>query len=139
VNTKGSKKKVYDNFNQALVGLARDDQGLSSGKTFYNALKEKGYGAIRDMNDLKYSGYRAKDPLIIFDKGAAKVNSVRELDLNNVAKKANVEMGKIAVGQLFEQSAKELGAVGAVGGTVAAAGYLSRTSPKNIKVQKNQR
>lgn len=59
------KTKAYDLFNILLVDSekgSRDNQ-----KKFYDALKEQGMNAVRDMNDKKYSGYGTKNPLILFD------------------------------------------------------------------------
>ena len=58
-------RKLYENFNSNLIGIR--DSGSGIDKKFYGALKSKGYGAIQDINDMKFSGYNAKNPLIIFD------------------------------------------------------------------------
>ena len=58
-------RKMYDNFNAALVGMRREGSGAD--KKFYDKLKSAGYGAIRDVNDMKFSGYNAKNPLIVFN------------------------------------------------------------------------
>ena len=59
-------KHGYDAFN---VGLANHDtNGSSIAKKFYDALKKQGYDAIEDINDQKYSGYKSKSPIIVFNK-----------------------------------------------------------------------
>ena len=59
------KTKAYDMFNILLVDS--DERGRANQKKFYDALKEQGMNAIQDMNDKKYSGYKTKMPLIMFD------------------------------------------------------------------------
>lgn len=70
-------RELYETFNaKALMGLNQN----GGAKPFYDALKSKGYGAIQDMNDMKFSGYNAKNPLIIFDAGSVKVSSIKDID-----------------------------------------------------------
>ena len=59
------KTKAYDMFNILLVDS--DERGRANQKKFYDALKEQGMNAVQDMNDKKYSGYKTKMPLIMFD------------------------------------------------------------------------
>lgn len=59
------KSKAYDLFNIMLVDS--DERSRSNQNKFYNALKEQGMNAVKDMNDKKYSGYNTKNPLILFD------------------------------------------------------------------------
>lgn len=58
-------KKMYDNFNTGIVAKSMRDSGAD--QKFYAKLKAAGYGAIHDINDMKYSGYNARKPLIVFD------------------------------------------------------------------------
>lgn len=59
------KGKAYDIFNIMLVDS--DERSRANQKKFYDALKEQGMNAVQDMNDKKYSGYKTKMPLIMFD------------------------------------------------------------------------
>lgn len=59
------KGKAYDIFNIMLVD--GDERSRVNQKKFYDALKEQGMNAVQDMNDKKYSGYKTKMPLIMFD------------------------------------------------------------------------
>ena len=59
------KGKAYDIFNMMLVD--GDERSRANQKKFYDALKEQGMNAVQDMNDKKYSGYKTKMPLIMFD------------------------------------------------------------------------
>ena len=65
LNDKDLKGKAYDIFNIMLVD--GDERSRSNQKKFYDALKEQGMNAVQDMNDKKYSGYKTKMPLIMFD------------------------------------------------------------------------
>lgn len=65
LSDKELKGKAYDMFNILLVDS--DPKSRSNQNKFYNALKEQGMNAVQDMNDKKYSGYKTKMPLIMFD------------------------------------------------------------------------
>lgn len=65
VSDKRLKAKGYDLFNIMLVDS--DDRGRANANKFYDALKKQGMQAVGDLNDKKYSGYNAKNPLILFD------------------------------------------------------------------------
>ena len=65
MSDKDMKGKAYDLFNIMLVDS--DERSRSNQNKFYNALKEQGMNAVQDMNDKKYSGYKTKAPLIMFD------------------------------------------------------------------------
>lgn len=67
MSDKQLKKAGYDAFNRGLVN--HDEDGTAIAKKFYDRLKSQGYDAIVDINDKKYSGYSAKKPVIIFNKG----------------------------------------------------------------------
>lgn len=53
------RKNGYDSFNRQLTDNTTEDARRIN-KIFYDALKSKGYDAVADLNDRKYSGYRAK-------------------------------------------------------------------------------
>ena len=81
-------KKMYDRFNQALATPEMQKAGVN--KQFYSALQKKGYNAILDINDTRYSGYKkiAKNPTIFFgDDKWEKVSSMK-LDDEEIAKNA---------------------------------------------------
>ena len=82
----GNMKKLYENFNSWLVVDRGNDRDLGGNK-FYSALKEKGYGAVRDINDMKFSGYKAKNPLIVFgQKDNVMVKTFKELNDSDIGK-----------------------------------------------------
>lgn len=112
------KKAGYDAFNIGLVN--HDNDGSYASKRFYDELKKKGYGAIRDVNDKKFSGYKAKAPTIIFDNnGKVSVDSVKK-----------VKTGELALNRNLGQLMINAGTLGAIGG--AAAGYSSATKTEAI-------
>jgi hypothetical protein len=116
-------KNVYEALNIALVDHNPRQQVVN--EKFLNALVTKGYNAIRDVNDSKYSGYGVKNPLITF--GASKkvaVDAVKQIDTNTVVKKAAKGMGKV----YSRAIAKEAGIY--AGGFAAAVGAVRTLSAK---------
>lgn len=83
---KVDSKYVYDLFNMGIVGSDNDKRDELN-KNFYEALKKQGYGAVRDVNDARYSGYRSKDPLIFFDTAKVATTKVSELSNSEINKK----------------------------------------------------
>lgn len=93
-------KTEYEQFNRALV-----DHNSPAVKSFYKALRSKGYDAIGDINDRKYSGYNAKSATIIFNKTKAAVIKSRELGRQEMA----AQLAKHRNAVFEEQTVKELG------------------------------
>ncbi len=89
--------KVYEAFNLSLSG----SHGEKLSKDFYDLLKSKGYDAIMDINDKKYSGYDSAKPMIAFNAAKkAVVDSVNELEyeekraaFKRVQKRLEAELG----------------------------------------------
>lgn len=127
-------KKMYERFNRGLTELNRSDitpDGIAPAKKFYDKLKAAGYGAIQDVNDMDYSGYRAKNPLIVFDKANENimVKSMREMTLTEINQKLAKEQVKmlqeVKIENLLDQGAQTgLG----VSATIAGAAIGSRVS-----------
>lgn len=91
-------RKLYDNFNSNLVGKPRDSAEKKSRSMFYDALKKQGYGGVQDINDLKWSLLRGKNPLIIFDKSKVSVDKIVDItdQMSRVKEdKAYYEMSKL--------------------------------------------
>lgn len=128
-------KKLYDKFNQGLVVL-NSDPGKPAQK-FYDALKSAGYGAIQDVNDMDYSGYRAKNPLIVFDNagGNISVKSMTEMDPNGMGKEYAKEwmkaIGEAEIDSLF--GAKGLGIAGVAGGAAATSRISDPSEDERLK------
>lgn len=66
---KSNPAKFYDRFNQALATPEFQDKGIH--KKFYSELEKRGYNAMLDINDTRYSGYKniSKSPTIFFGDG----------------------------------------------------------------------
>lgn len=84
---------VYDAVNSNLVN--HDKTSERANQKLYNELKNRGYQAVGDVNDKKYSGYLAKNPLIVFDKSKVNVESVSKRNAKDILKASDVEKGKI--------------------------------------------
>lgn len=65
LNERTLRKYGYDAFNILLVD--NNKKSTSNATKFYDALRKQGINAIVDINDKKYSGYKAKMPIITFD------------------------------------------------------------------------
>ena len=126
-------KKMYDNFNSNLpfMRLSGADQ------KFYNKLREAGYGAIQDINDMKYSGYNARNPLIIFNvtKHSIMTESVKEMtgDLN---KKGTIELLKATGESSVKEILRTMGPVSAAALTATTVStYRSNPAVQNYRDQ----
>ncbi len=110
---------VYDAFNRMLTYNAGGDDDAKRHNelrnNFFDLLKSKGYDAIMDMNDKKYSGYNAKAAIAFNAGNKATVESISELS-NNEMRKAAVRGGIDAYGK---QLVKDLSPLVAVSGAVA--------------------
>ena len=77
-----NNKKVYDAFN---IGLANRES--ASTQKFYGEMRRRGYDAIKDMNDRKYSGYNSKTANIYINKGKFVVDKVNNLAAEDMQKR----------------------------------------------------
>lgn len=82
LSSKKEYKDLYDAFNMGFANTRGDTK--TSNTMFYNKLKELGYDAITDINDQKYSGYRAKAPTIIFNNTKVGLEKVTELSKDQI-------------------------------------------------------
>ena len=135
----GSKaKSVYEQFNRALVEPALKESGAD--KKFYDQLKSAGYGAIQDINDMKYSGYKAKNPLIFFDNASGNITteSFKKIE-QNLKESGQKELIKAYTEDLVESLIPHM-AIGATG--VAASAYASsyfEGADKDVERYRNSR
>lgn len=92
ISSLGSGKVNSDVYDALNIGLAdHSPTGQSVSKVFYETLKSKGYDAIKDINDAKYSGYKSSNPLIIFNAASkTAISSVRELGEREVKKSMKI-------------------------------------------------
>ena len=98
----GSGRQGYERFNQLLVDPTFKQIGMD--KDFYSRLKAAGYGAIQDINDMKFSGYHAHNPLIFFDNASKNITteSFKKIE-SNLRSSANLELIKTGVENLADQ------------------------------------
>ena len=120
--------KMYETFNRQIVDRSMPQDSVNK---FYDKLKSAGYGAIQDVNDMDYSGYKAKNPLIVFDNadGKISVKDVTKMDPNGMGK-AYIEETLKAFGEMEIDAtfgARGLATAGVLGGA-AATSHLSDPS-----------
>ena len=127
--------KMYETFNRQIVNRSMPQDSVNK---FYDKLKSAGYGAIQDVNDMDYSGYNAKNPLIVFDNasGNISVKSVEEMtDMDEMgrayAKEMMKAMGEAEIDSLF--GAKGLGIAGVAGGVAAVSRASDPSKDERLK------
>lgn len=119
------RKNGYDSFNRQLTDNTTEDARRIN-KIFYDALKSKGYDAVADLNDRKYSGYKAKSATIVFGgKGKMEVSSVKKLSDQEINDKYVKGMAML--------SAPELAKAGAL---YVAAPMMASMTVKHIRAEK---
>lgn len=130
-------KKMYENFNANIMDIR--NRGNGADKKFYDLLKKRGYGAIQDINDMKFSGYNAKNPLIVFDnsKGNIMVKSVKEMtgNLNKQGQREYLKAAGEGVAKDFIEKAGPL----AAGALVVKTATTYRSDPNDQFDDKNRR
>lgn len=113
------RKNGYDSFNRQLTDNTTEDARRIN-KIFYDALKAKGYDAVADLNDRKYSGYRAKSATIVFGgKGKMEVSAVKKLSDQEINDKYVKGMAMISVPDLAKAGALYVAAPMMAGKTVS--------------------
>lgn len=127
--------RIYDEFNRQLVDRSMPKDPVNK---FYDKLKSAGYGAIQDVNDMDYSGYKAKNPLIVFDNagGNISVKSVEEMkDMDEMGRAYTKEMLKAAGEMQIDNLLGKEGLVisGIAGGSAAASRLSDPSKDKRLK------
>lgn len=119
-------KNLYEAFNVALVDHSPEAQVRSS--KFYQALFDKGYNAVKDVNDVKFSGFQAKSPIISFKtSGIVDVVSNKKIAAEIIEKANTKSMNSLIV----STTAREYSKLGAsFAGLAAAAGVYDTVSSK---------
>lgn len=113
------RKSGYDSFNRQLTDNRTEDARRIN-KIFYDALKSKGYDAVADLNDRKYSGYRAKSATIVFDgKGKMEVSAVKKLSDQEINNKYVKGMAMINAPELAKAGALYVAAPMMAGKTIS--------------------
>lgn len=99
------RKNGYDSFNRQLTDNQTEDARRIN-KIFYDALKSKGYDAVADLNDRKYSGYKAKSATIVFGgKGKMEVSAVKKLSDQEINNKYVKGMAMLSAPELAKAGA----------------------------------
>ena len=134
LGAKNAKQK-YERFNQALVEM----KGQGPDKKFYAELKKAGYGAIQDINDMKFSGYNARNPLIVFDnsKKNIMVRSVKEMT-GDLKRARDVEFLK-AQGEVASKYYLERVGPVAAGALTVKAATTYRSDPNDAIIKRKRR
>lgn len=124
------KQTMYEKFNRSFVDH-EDPDVVSAHKRFFDALKSKGFGAVLDVNDQKFSGYNAKAPVVVFDKDAVSRGVASKLGIGNIA-------GNMAIDRLAERG-HTLAIGGGLLGTAVAVKKYSNTNEDLIKEDKKKK
>ena len=127
--------KMYDTFNRAIVNRSMPQDSVNK---FYDKLKSAGYGAIQDVNDMDYSGYKAKNPLIVFDNAGRNISvkSVEEMtDMDGMGRAYTKEMLKAAGEMQIDNLLGQEGLVisGILGGAAATSRIYDPSKDKRLK------
>ncbi len=127
--------KMYEAFNRQIVNRSMPQDSVNK---FYDKLKSAGYGAIQDVNDIDYSGYKAKNPLIVFDNasGNISVKSVEEMkDMDRMGRAYTKEMlkalGEQKIDNLLEKEG--LAISGIAGGSAAVSRLYDPSKDERLK------
>ena len=127
--------RIYEEFNRQLVDRSMPKDPVNK---FYDKLKSAGYGAIQDVNDMDYSGYNAKNPLIVFDNAGGKISvkSVEEMtDMDGMGRAYTKEMLKAAGEMQIDNLLGQEGLVisGIAGGSAAVSRLYDPSKDERLK------
>ena len=109
---KSNPARFYDKFNRALATPEFQNKGIH--KKFYSELEKRGYNAVLDINDTRYSGYKdiAKSPTIFFGDGKwEKIGNKKISDIKIDENRAKYSLAIIAK-RFGKQAATSAAAVG---------------------------
>lgn len=136
---RGRRKSDYEVINQMFAG--KDNTGIKD--RYLKAVKDKGYNALIDVNDQKYSGWGSNKPLIMLDKNSVKVDDIKKIAINDAEKAAgrkalNKAVDKFKRNDVLENNVVPLGMLGAgyVGAVAGASEYDARQKAKKKKKSK---
>ena len=112
-------KEVYERLN---VQLGASAKGTDIAKKFYDEMTIRGYNAIKDINDSKYSGFMTKTPMIVFNaQSKVSVDKVDKLSKSAIAANNAKAVADIGRKTVAKELAPTLAAYTVTGvGTVAA-------------------
>lgn len=111
-------RKVYETLNVALGGSAKK---TDVAKKFYDEMTNRGYNAIKDINDSKYSGFMTKTPMLVFNaQSKVSVDQVDKLSKSAISANNAKALADIGRKTFAKQLAPTLAAYTVTGvGTVA--------------------
>lgn len=128
-------RNVYDAFNIGLV----NDRGVGKevSSKFYSKLSKLGYDAITDVNDKKYSGYKAKSPTIVFNTSKLLIDKVEALSkdeiLDNFDKARNIIKKQNDRADLIKDLKDSSKVLGVAGASAAASLAIQNASIMNYR------
>ena len=124
-------KNVFEATNHCLVDHTQAGEKVSS--KLYQALRNAGYDAILDTNDMKYSGYGARKPVIVFN-GLKKASTVmsEKLSDDSITKDMVRGYARITGRETLKNTAKQ---AGIIGGATASAKAITRAQEDKIVQQ----
>lgn len=110
-------KNVYEAFNYSLPDHKTQTM-VDFKNQFYSNLSQKGYHAIPDINDVKYSGYKTKSPTIIFGGSSTTVvESITKMGSDQINRDKQKAINDITTQTAIEQGAALLVGWGVIKGT----------------------
>lgn len=125
---------VYDAVNMSLANRHMNYRMHMATSRYYEALKNAGYSAIKDVNDSKYSGYYSKNPLIIFDNSKVNVTEVKKIGEGIIDQTAKKEYTKLTSRAIGEQLTPYLAiSVGGVLGVSTASNAMDNAYVRNYR------
>ena len=122
---KSNPAKFYDKFNRALATPEFQNKGIH--KKFYSELEKRGYNAMLDINDTRYSGYKgiAKNPTIFFGDGKwEKIGSKKISDIKIDDNKTKYSLAIMA--KNYGKQAAEVAAAVGVGKSISDSKKIDR-------------
>ena len=110
----GQKIGKYDAFNRIAPLMDSDEKG-NPWRSYQNRLIKKGFAGIQDVNDKKFSSYKTKNPMILFNVKAVK-DSVTPLSVSykKAMKTEYSQMAKPIIEKTLTKGAMGLAAIGGV-------------------------
>lgn len=143
-----NKGVVDDNVWEATNHWMVEHEGVGGkvNSKIYEKLKSLGYDGILDVNDMKYSGYNSKRPVIVFNGSQKlKFDSIRQLGQDEIEKAHNTAYAKVvndAYRKQFMQGMKDssimLAPYAVITGTVAGLNVAS-TKKNDTKIVEEYR
>lgn len=131
VRYEGDLKRLYENFNiNSVMDEHRNNEQVNK---FFNALKSKNYNGLQDINDQKFSSFKANKPVIYFDMdGKAAVDKIKDLPYSQIS----IDHGRVVTNKILASSTSKI-AIASIGvGTIGVAG--SSTTRKKRRKRKNK-